>query len=192
MKMIEALRELRLLEKKMSRNQEYIERYSSMVSTQVPSFNSIEEQREKVRSLLQENIDYAMNRIHLKEQINYTNLMTKVVLGGKSWRLQNLLDFHRGIAGDIRDTYDSLTDRSGQNQLRSAPTVEGRSPQVIRLYDENMKLTELDRWDTFKEEIGTRLEVINAVTELLEIPVPRRVEPSPLTEEELELLDNAE
>ena len=170
MKMIEALRELRLLEKKMSRNQEYIERYSSMVSTQVPSFNSIDEQREKVRSLLQENIDYAMNRIHLKEQVNYTNLMTQVVLGGKSWSLQNLLDFHRGIAGDIRDTYDSLTDRSGQNQLRSAPTVEGRSPQVIRLYDENMKLTELDRWDTFKEEIGTRLEVINAVTELLEVP----------------------
>lgn len=170
MKLIEALHELRILEKKMTRNNEYIGRYSSMVSTQVPAFNTQEEQREKVRSLLQENVDYAMRRILLKSQINYTNLMTWVNLGGKMWRLQNLLDFQRGVALEIRNTFASLSEHSGQSQLRNAPTIEGRSPQVVRLYDENMKLTELDRWDTVKEEIRTRLEVINAVTDLLELP----------------------
>ncbi len=175
MKIIEALKELRLIEKKMTRNCEYIERYSSMVSTQVPAFSTVEEQRMKVHSFLQENLDHAYRKIYLKARINYTNLMTHVTIMGHRWSLQNLLDLQRGTLCSIRDTYASLTDHTGQMSLRNAPTVEGRAPQVVRLYDENTKLTELDKWDTVKEEIEGRLEVINAFTDLLEVPQPVEV-----------------
>src|SRR5258705_12910319 len=102
MKMIEALKELRLLEKKIERNQEYIERYSSMISTQVPTFTTVEEQRAKVHAFIQENIDHAYRKIDLKERINYTNLMTYVTLMGHRWSLQNLLDLQRGTLASIR------------------------------------------------------------------------------------------
>ena len=170
MKIIEALKELRLIEKKMTRNHGYIEKYSSMVSTEVPAFNTADEQRTKVASLIQENMDLARRKLELKAQIAYTNLMTYVSISGERWSLQNLLDLQRGVLHSIRDTYESLSDHSGQGRLRNAPTVEGRTPQVVRLYDENTKLTELDKWDTIKEDISSRLEVINAVTDLLELP----------------------
>lgn len=170
MKIIEALKELRLLEKKIFRNQEYITRYSSMVSTEIPTFNTVEEQREKVKSLLQENFDHAFRKVELKARISYTNHMTYVTIMGRTLTLHNLLDFQRGIVDSIRDNFLSLTDTTGQSRLRNAPVVEGRSPQVVRLYDENYKLTQIDYWDTFKEEINARLEVINAVTDLEELP----------------------
>ena len=142
-----------------------------MISTQVPTFTTVEEQRAKVHAFIQENIDHAYRKIDLKERINYTNLMTYVTLMGHRWSLQNLLDLQRGTLASIRDTYASLSDRTAQSGLRTAPTVDGRSPQVVRLYDENYKLTKLDEWDNIKNEIDSRLEVINAMTDLLELPL---------------------
>ena len=171
MKIIEALKELRLIEKKITRNQEYIERYSSLVSTEAPIFNTLDVQRAKVASLIQENLDLARRKLDLKTRIAFTNLRTYVSMSGERWSLQNLLDLQRGTLQSIRDTYDSLSDRSAQGRLRGAMTIEGKAPQVVRLYDENAKLTQLDHWDTLKEEISSRLEVINAVTDLLDLPV---------------------
>lgn len=180
MKIIEAIKQLRLLEKKIARNHEYIEKYSSMISTQVPSFNTVEEQREKVKSLIQETLDFVQRRLDLKEQINYTNIMTNIVIDKKTWSLQNLLDLQRGNLDSIRETYNSLSDRTAQGTFRNATTVDGKIPQVVRLYEENFKLTELDKCDNLKTEIESRLEVINAVTDLLAVPrtVPEAVSES--------------
>lgn len=170
MKIIEALKELRLIDKKIDRNHTNIEKYSSMVSTELPAFNTLEEQRLKVASMVQETRDFVYRKIELKARIAYTNLMTYVTIGGRKWSLQNLLDFQRGSLSSIRGAYESLSDHAGQVRLRNAVSLEGRVPQVVRLYDENSKLTELDFWDTLKEDISARLEVINAVTDLLELP----------------------
>jgi hypothetical protein len=58
---------------------------------------------------------------------------------------------------------------SAQNRLRMGlKDTDGKTPQVIMMYSEDTKYKGLQKWQELDDEIESRLEVINATTDLIE------------------------
>ena len=78
MKIIEALKKLKVIEKRMEKNKSQITQYASMISTERPIFDTEEKQRKEVSSLIQANIDLMKEYLDLKGKIEKNNITVKV------------------------------------------------------------------------------------------------------------------
>jgi len=86
------------------------------------------------------------------------------------YTIAELLIMKRSMCNVMIHTYASLKPDLAANRLSKIGMSTGdkeRKPHVIRLYDEREKNEKLDEWMTLKSEIDGRLEVVNAVTDLL-------------------------
>lgn len=170
MKLIEAMKELRLVEKKMEGHAQEIERYASMVSTERPYFKDEAEQRLEVQSRVQANEDLLKHYLRLKQRIELTNLRTKVGVYGAEWSISELLTIQRRLGAFMEKTFKAMNDTHGDQRLRSLPrTQEDKAAHVVRFYDEKTKNEGLRKWQDLLHEISTRLEIVNATTDLLEL-----------------------
>jgi len=167
MMIIEAMKKLRRLEKRMQSNTEDISRYSSMVSTERPYFESEDEQRRQVAGLVQSNLDLMKEYLILKRGIEYTNLMTNVTMGDHCWSISEMLVIKRKLSNMMLSTYRALNDTAGTQRLRHAAGGGEKQPHVVRLYHENVRNEGMRMWSDLYHEIDSRLEVVNATTELL-------------------------
>jgi len=171
MMIVEAMKTLRIIEKKMSSNTADIQRYASQVSTERPYFETEEKQKETIKTLIQSNTDLLIRYLNLKMRIDYTNLMTKVDLDGEKFTIAELLVIQRKLAMLMFATYNALNDREGSSRLRSTPTPQtGDAPHVVRYYKEDEKRAGERKWQDLMNNIIVRLEVINATTPLLDLP----------------------
>ena len=169
MKIIEALKKLKVIEKRMEKNRVQITQYASMISTERPIFDTEEKQRKEVSSLIQANIDLMKEYLSLKGKIEKTNITVTVEMGGVQYTLSDLLLIKRKMAKVMMSTYEALNPSTGQSKMRHASISSGeRAPQVVQLYDEKDKITGLDKWQDLYHNIDSRLEVINATTDLVE------------------------
>lgn len=171
MMLVEAMKTLRVIEKKMSDNQIDIQRYASQVSTERPYFETEDKQRAELRKLVQSNTDLLKRYLSLKQRIEYTNLMTVVDMDGERYSLSELLVIQRKLAQVMFATYNSLNDNQGTSRLRNTPSPQGVTPpHVVRFYNEEEKRAGARKWQDLINNITTRLEVINATTTLLDLP----------------------
>lgn len=170
MKIIEALKKLKLIEKKMASNIENIAMYSSTVSTERPFFGTEDAQRKEVDKLIQSNTDLVKEYLRTKEMVEYTNLKIKVPFrGNQEYSLSELLALKRKVGDALINTYQALSTRYADQRMARAPKdLEGKPAQVARLYDEGRKNEALLDLMTFMSDIESRLEVINATTDLIE------------------------
>jgi len=171
MKIVEALKKLRIIEKRIARNERNITRYSSMVSTERPLFETEDSQEKEVVSLLKSNIDLVKEYLLIKNRVENTNLQVKVEIDGVTYTLSDLLILDRKLASLMISTYKSLNDNEGISRLRLVRTQvpsEGRTPYVKRFYKETTRNEGLRFWQDLKDNIISRLEVINATTDLIE------------------------
>ena len=168
MKIIEALKKLKVIEKRMEKNKSQITQYASMISTERPIFDTEEKQRKEVSSLIQANIDLMKEYLDLKGKIEKTNITVKVEMGGVQYSLSDLLLIKRKMAKAMLSTYEALNTTTGQSKMRHASISGERAPQVVQLYDEKDKIAGLDKWQDLYHNIDSRLEVINATTDLME------------------------
>ena len=165
------MKQLKVTEKKMAHNTERINQYASLVSSERPIFGTEVEQRKQIQSLIQSNTDLAKEYLVLKKRIDFTNLQTQVTIGKESFAIADLLQIKRNIALLMKKTYQALNDRQAEARLasiRQQPTGD-KPPRIERMYDENAKYEGLQYWQGLEDEIETRLEVINATTDLLEL-----------------------
>lgn len=172
MKLIEGMKQLKVIEKKMTHNTERINQYASIVSSERPIFGTEVEQRKQVQSLIQANTDLAKEYLNIKKRVDLTNLQTRVTIGKETFTIADLLQIKRNVALLMKKTYQALNDKQAEARLmsvRSQPTGGDKPPRVDRMYDENAKYEGLQYWQGLEDEIETRLEVINATTELLEL-----------------------
>jgi len=174
MALIEGMKKLKVLEKRIDRNTERILMYSSAPSNEKPTFGDEKEQRKQVQELIQSNKDLLTEYLHLKQRVDMTNLATRVTIGKREFKLIDLLVLRRGLAKKMEKTYHALsTDyadkRLAQMQRNIALQAGEKPPHALRFYDENEKFANLQEWQGLQDEIETRLEVINAVTSLVEI-----------------------
>jgi hypothetical protein len=169
MKIIEGMKRLGVIEKRMDSHRSTITEYSSKLSTEIPRFKTKEAQAREVASLVQSNNDLCAEYLRIKRSIEYTNLKVSVELQGKSYSISDLLVIKRKLSAMMVSTYRALNDSMAQNRLRNTPRFEGESPKVEILYDERTKLENIRKWQDLEDAIDSRLEVINATTDLIEM-----------------------
>lgn len=171
--LIEAMKELRIIEKKMVNNAQAIQRYASMVSTEKALFESDNKQKKELKALIQSNQDLMKRYLDLKKQIEYTNLFTTVEINGIKYAISDLLVIKRKMAQYMLNTYNSLNDSEGNSRMRSYSAhidQSGNRPHVVRFFKEEEKIAGLKVWQDLYDNITSRLEVVNATTPLMSLP----------------------
>src|SRR6056297_2980857 len=98
MKIVEAMKELKLIEKKMVKNNDSIQKYSSQPSNERPYFQDESTQKKEVKNLVQSNRDLLSNYLELKKKIEKTNLETIVEMDGVKYAISDLLVLKRRLA----------------------------------------------------------------------------------------------
>ena len=174
MKIVEALKGLRVIEKKIKKNTEQIGEYSSILSNEKSLFGDEKGQEKKVRELIQSNQDLLTYYLKVKRAIEKTNLVATVEVGGVKYTLSDALTIKRKMARHMLDTYNALSTRTGDAKLgMRRMSVSGDPNQIIsvlRMYQETDKLDGLTKWQDLYDNLESRLEVINATTDLVEDP----------------------
>ena len=169
MKIIEGMKRLRVIEKRMESQRNAVTEYASKLSTEMPRFQTKEDQAKEVASLIQSNNDLCAEYLRIKRSIEYTNLKVSVELQGKAYSISDLLVVKRKLADRMVATYRALNDTAARDRLRNAPKFDGETPKVEILYDERTKLDNIRKWQDLADIIDSRLEVINATTDLIEM-----------------------
>ena len=172
MKLIEGMKKLKVLEKKLDRNAEQIQMYASAPSNEKPAFGNEKDQREQVQSLIQSSKDILAEYMNLYQRVSMTNLSTTVTIGTRTFKLIDLLVLRRGQAKRMGKTFSALNTAYADGRLaQMGRTVQpGEKPPVaLRFYDETKKMEAMQDWMSLQDEIEQRLEVINATTQLVEV-----------------------
>lgn len=173
MTITEGLKKLKLLEKRMMKNCEEISRYSSLLANEKPLFDTEQKQREEVQKLIQSNKDLEKEYCRIKAMVDYTNLMVVVKIDDETRSIHSWLTVLRKTGRALINTYASLTENEASSrQMRFRDKETGMPPTVIRLFDENEKRNGQRKWEdlTSGKTIEGRLEVVNATTQLIEVP----------------------
>lgn len=163
LKLVEALKELKIIEKKIKKNNEYITEYCSNPKNMVPALGTENAQREKVKSLIQANMDLTKRYLRLKANIDYTNLNVKI---GK-YSLHELLDMKRKGTQFMITTYKSLNDSHARSLVPIHSMQDNKPTEIVHLYDKASRDEMLAKWLIFDEEMDGKIEVTNATTDLM-------------------------
>ena len=169
---IEGLKRLRLIEKRMTKNCEEIKKYSSLLNNEKPIFDTEEKQKLEVKQLIQSNSDLETEYCKLKASIDYTNLVTNVQIEDENRTIHGWLTVLRKTGAQMIQTFRSLnTSEAQKNQSRFGRAEGIGSITFLRMYDENEKRAGQRKWEdlTAGKTIEGRLEVINATTDLIQI-----------------------
>lgn len=170
MKLIEGLKRLRIIEKRIKSQNSDITRYASMVSTERPLFETEVKQKKEVKSLIQSNLDLIKEFMSLKRRIDLTNLQTFREMNGEKYSIADLLNIQRKAYDMGKSTYNSLNDGAAQNRLMTMRHIssEGKTPVVNRMYTEEERIKGLKYWQDLYDSIGAILEMMNATVDLIE------------------------
>lgn len=170
MKIIEAMKELKVILKRMNKNKELINEYAALPDNERLHFGSKDNQAKEIKKLIQANVDLANNYLNLKTRIEYTNLMTKVEIDGKEYTISEMLVLKRVLAKMLIQTFNALNDSQASMRVRSGSRSSSeKTPVIEKFYDETEKTSGQRKWDDLYHTIDSRLEVVNATTDLLEM-----------------------
>lgn len=170
MKIIEAMKRLKVILKRMQDNAQQVAVYSSILSTEKAHFGSEDDQKKKVKSLVQANTDLAMEYLKLKSAIERTNLEVRVTMpDGGNYSISELLVIRRVLAQPMVNTYNAMSTASADQRAKSGfgRTGEGAMPTAVRMYSEEERNAGIARWQELYSAIDARLEVVNATTDLM-------------------------
>ena len=170
MKIIEAMKRVKANKEKIADLQAKLAQYCANLSFETLMYGA--EQPAKIREWLQSCTDVSQENIRLLAAIQRTNIATQVsiTLGDKTvtksvaewvWR-------RREYAGLDLKTWQMLTDRNlkeGQGQNSQGTPVEVK---IVRHFDPVQRDKMVAMFKSEPHEIDSALEVINAVTDLVD------------------------
>lgn len=170
MKIIEALKNLKLIEKRVNKNCQLLNQYAAFVSTDGPVFDSVEKQQAEVTSLIQANQDLATEYLRLKQAIENTNLVTNVTIGAKTYSISNLITLRRTVYSFKQKTYQMLNSANAVIRIKEVqrnPTDATNPPRIVMLYKEEDKNKAIREHEDFIASIDAKLEIVNAEVDLV-------------------------
>jgi len=170
MKVVVALKELNLILKKMTTTDVRITEISAHLSNEVPRLGSEQAHMDKMKELTQSNLDLAERYLALKRALDKTNLATSVTITGKTYTVTDLLNLRRKLGTPIIATFQSMNDEDARRRVGHATSsrVQGDAPiTVVRYYDDDKRYEAIAEWQEFLGHIDGKLEVVNAVTDLI-------------------------
>jgi hypothetical protein len=169
MKLIEAMKELKVIIKRIGKNTLQINEYAALPDTERLHFGTKDAQAKEIKSLIQANADLVNTYLKLKQRIEYTNLKTMVEINGITYSISEMLVLKRSLAKLMVATFNALNDNQARSRSTSHLGRSEKAPIVEKFYNESEKTQGQRSWDDLYHAIDSRLEVINATTELVEI-----------------------
>lgn len=176
MKIIQGMKKVQDDLRKVDDLQGKVAKYCADLDFENPTYGTGEQQRAQVKEWLQSIHDTLKNVEHLRESISRTNLMTKVKIeiGGvqiektlTAWIMRRGVK-NDGLAGREMKSWAALTDKAlkdGSAKMTSGETV---AVKVRRYFDPAERDKKVEVYRSEPSLIDATLEVINAVTELIE------------------------
>ena len=168
MKLIEALKSQKKINEKIDRNVRLLEVYATKLSIEKPIFETDESQRNEVQKLLNANLSLVDHYLWLKRCIEYTNVNVKVEIFGKIYTIADLLHLKRVGIEMILKTYKSLNDFNSQQRITTRKNFD-RDVTIDYFYDEKEKNDKIKEWRDLYDAIDSKLEIINATTDMIDI-----------------------
>lgn len=170
MKIIEAMKTVKLNKEKIEDLQEKIASNSANLSIETPVYGT--DTRDKVKGWVQTCEDLAQENVRLLVAIQRTNLATpvKIELGGKTvtktiaewvWR-------RREYAASDQHTWARLTDKGIQEGISQTPSGGQVEMKLVRHYDPSQRDEKLELYRSEPHLIDSALEIVNATTDLIE------------------------
>jgi len=161
MTIIQALKKLKLLDKKMQSNVNDIRKYSSILDTEMPAFWTKDQQEAHVRSLIQSNLDLSKEYAATKQAIEKANLENTIKAWGLELTISEAIIMKRHLIGVLESTYQALSTNAAASKPKTNK-ADWTQSQVIQLYDETHRNASLSFYSTLESEIDGELEVANA------------------------------
>lgn len=169
MKLIEAMKQIKDLLRKAEDLRGKVGKFCAYHSNETPTYP---DQTKQISEWLQSHSDILKEILRLREAVQKTNLETSVGIefDGKTATKSIAAWIHRrrDLADLDRKAWAKLTDRNlreGNLQTSQDKIVEVR---IIRCFDPAQRDTRVEQHTTEPSVIDSRLEVVNAVTELIE------------------------
>lgn len=171
MKIIEALKEIPLIEKKIKSNNKDLLKYASYCNKIGPSFKDKNEQEKQVISLIQSNIDLAERRLVLKRILTKTNCTTLLGINDKMMTIVEWIEYKNKIGELLKETYNSLKIENATKQITQTGGITEKDAETVlieKCFDEKYKNSGLEKVQGYLDKITGALEVFNAMTDLVE------------------------
>lgn len=171
MKIIEALKTIKLNRQKIADFQQRISKLAATTNLETPQYG--EDQKKQVEALVQSCHDLGQDNIALTIRIQKTNLATPVSidLGDKTVTrtIAEWVARRREYAGADFTTYSMLSDRGIKEGHIAVPgQTEKVEIKIVRHFDVAARDAKLDQLRAEPILIDSALEIINAVTDLHE------------------------
>lgn len=171
MKIIEALKEIPLIEKRINKNCEDIQKYASFCNKIGPSFKDKDEQSKQVSALVQSNIDLVNRRLHLKRTLNNTNSTLLLKIEETELTVVEWLEYKNKMGELLKKTYNCLNINQGAGEASKPGNIQTADLEkaiVERCFDEKTRISGLEKTQNVLDKITGALEVFNATTDLVE------------------------
>lgn len=171
MKLIEAMKQRKDLQKKAEDLRQKIGQYSAHSSIESPVYGT--EQGAIVKGWVQAHQDIVKQMRNLSIAIQKTNLTTKVsmTIAGETVELSvaEWILRRRELAGMEAAVWNAMNDRQVKTgTILASDGKTQQAVQVIRYYDPVQRDKMVDAFTHEPSQIDARLEVVNATTELID------------------------
>lgn len=171
MKLIEALKKIKELQRKADDLKGMIEKHCADLDCETPIY---ENQREQISQWLQSHGDIVKEILHLRVSVQRTNLATQVSMeiGGKhvTKSIAEWIHRRKDLAKIQEAVYRALTNRNLKEVYTQKLTDNSPERQIkLRLYfDPVDRDNKIEMYRSEPSIIDRTLEVINCVTDLIE------------------------
>jgi len=169
MKLIEAMKKLKDLARKCDDLKAKIQKHSADYDYETPVYP---EQAKQLKEWIQSHSDTVQLIAKLRVAIQRTNINTEVeiMLGGKSVKktIAEWIHWKRDLANMQGSMFASLTDRGLKEGTAPQSNGQVMTVKIRRYYDPKERDENLELYRSQPLLIDSTLEVINAVTELME------------------------
>jgi hypothetical protein len=169
MKIVEALKQIKDLKRKADDLRALVRDNCTLSSLDTPKYT---DQRMQISQWMQAHSDILKDIMRLKVAIQNTNLKTNVIvdLGGKqvTKTIAEWVIRRRELAKEDLQMWSQLSDRNIKEGIGTAPGGQPLEIKIVRFYDaaERDRMKEL--YSSEPSIIDGRLEVVNAITDLIE------------------------
>jgi hypothetical protein len=171
-KIIEAMKKVKMNQVKIKDLQEKIKQNCANLSIETPQYGA--DTKKKISEWAQSCHDLSQENIRLLVAIQRTNLVTTVTIevGGKpvTHSISEWVWRRREYAATDLATYQAMNDRNLKESFIN-PTVQGAEPTkvtVVRFFDPVERDEKVVEYREEPFRIDSALEVVNATTELVE------------------------
>lgn len=171
MKIIEALKELPLIQKKIDKKISEIQQYASAGSDHEESlaFGSVKAQEKEVDSLLQSVNDLVNRQAEIRKNLAVTNASIRIEINGLTMSISEWIAYRETGIDNLLRANQALNTTAGQKQLQQGANNDiEKGVRLVRFYDEKEKNDAHEALVELRSKIDSTLEVVNATNDLVE------------------------